>query len=161
MVLRGRSHSAHCVGFSVAALIALMKAVAAITRAKLGEHLAGETRDEGCRNEHRHQHQRDADHRPHQLVHRLDRRVVTGHAFVDVARHAFHDHDGVVDHDADRQHDAEQGREVDGEAERGHGRERADDGDGDRRGRHQHRPASPAGRSRSRSAPARQPRSGS
>ena len=33
------------------------------------------------------------------------------HAALDVAGHALDDHDRVVDDDADRQHDAEQGRE--------------------------------------------------
>ena len=35
---------------------------------ELGEHLAGQAGHEGGRQEHRHQHQRDADHRPEQLA---------------------------------------------------------------------------------------------
>ena len=106
---------------------------------ELGEHLAGQAGHEGGRDEHRHQHQGDADHRPDQLLHRLDRRVVGRHAALDMARHALDDDDRVVDHDADRQHDAEQRGEVDGEAERRHGGEGADDGDRDRGRRHQRR----------------------
>ena len=54
---------------------------------------------------------------------------MTRHLPLDVFRHALDDDDRIVDHDADGEHDAEQGRQVDGEAERRHRREGADDGD--------------------------------
>ena len=98
---------------------------------ELREHVAGEAGNEGRRQEHRHQDQGDADDRAEQFVHRLDRGVVAGEALFDIFGHALDDDDGVVDHDADRQHDAEQGREVDGIAERRHPREGADDRDRD------------------------------
>jgi hypothetical protein len=40
-----------------------------------------------------------------------------------MARHALHYHDRIVHDDADRQDDSEQGRKIDAEAQRGHGRE--------------------------------------
>ena len=106
---------------------------------ELREHLAGQAGQEGGRQEHRHQHQGDADHGSEQLVHCLDRGVVGRHAPFDVMGDTLDDHDRIVDHDADRQHDAEHGRGVDREAQRGHGGEGADDRHGDRGRRHQHR----------------------
>ncbi len=105
---------------------------------ELGEHLAGQAGQEGRRQEYRHQHQGDADDRPEQLVHRLDRRVVGRHTSFDVMGDTFDDHDRIVDHDTDRQHDAEHGCRVDGESERRHGREGANDRHGNRRRGHQH-----------------------
>ena len=103
-------------------------------------HAPGQTRQEGGREEHRHQHQGDADDRPEQLAHGGARRLASGHALLDIVDRALDHHDGIVHHDADRQHDREQGGEVDGETERGHGGEGADDGDRHRRCRYQHRP---------------------
>jgi hypothetical protein len=60
------------------------------------------------------------------------------HAALDIVRGALDHHDRVVDDDADRQHDREQRREVNGEAERPHGGESANDGDRHGRRRHQH-----------------------
>ena len=102
-------------------------------------HASRESRQERGRQEHRYQHQRDADDRPEQRIHRLDRGVMAGHALLDVVRRALHDHDGVVDHDADGKYDGEKGGQVDGEAEQGHRRKGADDGDRHGGRRHQHR----------------------
>ena len=55
----------------------------------------------------------------------------------DVVCGALHDDDCVIHHDADRQHDGKQGRKVDGEAKRRHGREGADDRYRHGRRRHQ------------------------
>ena len=104
---------------------------------KLWEHLAAQPGHEGRRQEHRHQHQRDADDRPEQLAHRLDRGVVARHALFDVFRDPLDDDDRVVDDDADRQDQREQGRQVDRESERRHAGEGADDRDRHRRRRHQ------------------------
>ncbi len=106
---------------------------------ELREHLAGETGHESGGNEHRHEHERDADNRAEEFVHRPYCGVVAGESFLDIFRDAFDDHDGVVDHNADGKHDAEERREIDGEAQRRHRRERADDGDRHRRRRHQDR----------------------
>ena len=132
-----RSHKAHWVGFSVAALTALISAVTAMTSAnwanmlpvRPGTNAAGRNTAISTRVM--------PTTGPNQVVHRLDGRVVPGHALLDVFRHPLDDDDGVVDDDADRQHDAEQSREVDGEAERGHAGEGADDGDRHGRRRHQ------------------------
>ena len=105
---------------------------------ELREHLAGEARDECGGQEHRHQHEGDADDRPEQLVHGLDRRLLRRQAPLDVMRRALDHHDGIVHDDADRQHDREQRRQVDRESERRHGRKRADDGDRHRGHGHQH-----------------------
>ncbi len=99
----------------------------------------GQSGQERRRQEHRDQDQRDADDRREQRIHRRDRGVMAGHALFDIVRRALDHDDGIVDHDADREHDRKQGRQIDGEAERGHRRERADDGDRHGGRRHQHR----------------------
>ncbi len=104
---------------------------------ELREHVAGEAGHEGRGQEHRHQHQGDADDGAEQFVHRLDRGRDAGHALFDIFGHALDDDDGVVHDNADGEHDAEQGREVDGEAERRHGGEGADDRDRNRGRRHE------------------------
>ena len=101
-------------------------------------HLPGQAREERRGNEHRHQHQRDADDRAEQFVHRLDRGVVAVQAALDIVGGPLHHDDGVVHHDADGEHDREQGRQIDGEAERPHPGKRADDRDRHGGGRHQH-----------------------
>ena len=50
----------------------------------------------------------------------------------DIFGHALDNDDSVVDDNADREHDAEQSRQVDGEAERRHAGEGADDRDRNR-----------------------------
>ena len=76
---------------------------------ELREHLAGEAGDEGSGQEHRHQHERDADHRPGDLVHGLDRRFARRQMVcVDMVGRVLDDDDGVVDNDADRQHQTEE-----------------------------------------------------
>ncbi len=135
-----RSQSAHCVGFRVAALIALMSAVAAITSANCryicpvspGRKAAGMKTDistsvmpmTG----------------PSSWSIALDGSVVRREPAFDMRGRALDDHDRVVDHDADREDDREQGGEVDREAERVHRREGADDRHRHRRRRHEHRP---------------------
>jgi len=93
----------------VAALIALMSAVAAITRAnwaniwpvRPGTKAAGMNTDISTR---------VMPMTAQQLVHGLMAAVVGRQAALDMTRDALDDDDGVVDHDADRQHDAEHGR---------------------------------------------------
>ena len=105
---------------------------------ELRVHAPGQPGQERGREEHRHQHQGDADDRPEQLAHGAARRLASGHALLDVVDGAFDHDDRVVDDDADRQHDREQSGEVDREAERRHGSKGADDGDRHGGGRHQH-----------------------
>ncbi len=62
------------------------------------------------------------------------------HASLDVARHGFHNDDGVIDDDADREHNSEESRQIDGKSERGHSSECADDCDGNCRGRNKRCP---------------------
>ena len=76
---------------------------------ELREHLPAQTGYKGRRQKHRHQHQGDADDRPEQFIHRLDRGVVSGHALLDIFRHALDDDDRVIDDDADRQDTARTG----------------------------------------------------
>ena len=85
---------------------------------------------EGQRQKDRRKDQRDADNRPADLLHGLDRGITWRQAFFghdpfDV----LHDHDGVIDQDADGQHHAEQGHHVDREAEYAHHGQRADQTD--------------------------------
>ena len=68
---------------------------------ELRVHAAGETGQKSRRQEHRHQHQRDADDRGQQHLHGADRGVMPVHAALDVVRRSFHHDDGVIDHDAD------------------------------------------------------------
>ncbi len=107
---------------------------------ELRVHLACQAGQEGRGQEHRHQHQRDADNRAHQRIHGGDRGVVAGHALLDIVRGALDDDDGIVDDNADREHDGEQRREIDREPHRRHRSEGTDNGHRHRRGRHQHRP---------------------
>ena len=58
-------------------------------------------------------HQRDADDRADQIVHRPAGRLAAGNPLLDIARDALDDDDRVVDDDADRQHDGEQRRQID------------------------------------------------
>ena len=106
---------------------------------KLPIELSGQSRQEGGGDEHRHQHQRDADDRTYQLVHRLLCGLAARHALLDIARDAFDDDDRVVDDDADRQHDGEQRREIDRKAKRRHRSEGADDRHRNGRRRNEHR----------------------
>ena len=53
---------------------------------ELPVELPGEPRQEGRRDEDRHQHQRDAEHRAGQVVHRPPRRLAAGQPALDVAR---------------------------------------------------------------------------
>ena len=101
--------------------------------------LSGEARQKGGGNEHRHEHQRDAEHRARQVVHRPGRRLAAGQPLLDIARDFLDDHDRVVDHDSDRQHEGEQGRQIDGKAQRRHGGESADQRHRHRRRGHKHR----------------------
>ena len=61
-------------------------------------------------------------------------------AFLDVNRGVFDNDDGVVHHDADGQNQGEQGHQIDGEAQQGHGGKRPDDGHRHGGGRDQHGP---------------------
>src|SRR5215471_12328736 len=78
-----RSHKAHCVGLSVAALTALISAVTAITNANCaniwplnpGTKAAGKNTAISTS---------DADDWAEQFAHRLDRGVVAGHALLDI-----------------------------------------------------------------------------
>ncbi|MNO65045.1 hypothetical protein D3C76_557850 [compost metagenome] len=101
-------------------------------------HLSGKTAEEANRNEHRTEHQYDGDDRPGHLFHRLDRRftgseLLRAHHTLDVLQH----HDGIVHHDTNGQHQAEQGQQVDGEAQRIHPGEGADQRNRNRQDRDQ------------------------
>ncbi len=99
--------------------------------------LACQPWQESRREKNRHQNQRDADNGTEQFAHGFDRGFAPGHARFDVARHAFHDDNRVVDNDADDKHKREQRREVDGEAKRGHRCKSPDDGNRHRGRGHQ------------------------
>ncbi len=107
---------------------------------ELPVELSGEAREKGGGNEHRHEHERDAEDRTCQVVHRPARGLAAGQPLLDIARDALDDDDRVVDHDPDRQHEGEEGRKVDRETQRRHGGERADQSDRNGGRRHEHRP---------------------
>ncbi|KWT85151.1 hypothetical protein APY03_3954 [Variovorax sp. WDL1] len=90
--------------------------------------LAGEPADEGQRNEHGHQRERDGDDGPGHFPHRTVGGIAWRQARLDVALHVLHHHDGVVHHDADGQHQPEKRERIDREAQQVQHREGADDG---------------------------------
>ena len=76
----------------------------------------------------------DRDERAADLLHRLDGRLLRREAtLLHVPLDVLDDDDGVVDHHAYGEHDAEEGQEVEGEAEGKHAGESADEGDNYRR----------------------------
>ena len=83
-----RSQSAHCVGLSVTALIALIEPWWR-SPWRIEPHLAGKPGQEGGGKKYRHQHQSDAEDGAVSSRHRLDRGVVARHAPLDIARHRF------------------------------------------------------------------------
>ena len=105
---------------------------------KLTEHLPSDARQEGRRQKHRGQHQRDPQDRPGELAHRLDGSLLGTEPFLDIARGVLDDHDGIVDHNADRQNQCKKRHQIDGKSERCHRRETANDGHRNRDRRHQH-----------------------
>ena len=107
---------------------------------ELPVELSGEPRQESRGNEHGHQHQRDAEDRTGEIVHRPSGGLAAGQPTLDVTRDAFDNDDRVVDHDADRQHQGEQRREIDRKTQRRHRGEGADQRDRHRGRGHEHRP---------------------
>ena len=93
--------------------------------------LPGDAAEEGGRNEHGGQHERDRDQRGADLVHGDARGLRRRQPLAQLALDVLDDDDCVVDDDADGEHEAEQRQHVDGEAEPLHHREGADERDGD------------------------------
>ena len=79
--------------------------------------LPGDPGDEGGRDEDRRQDDGDGDDRAGYLLHRLERRLLGGHAVLDVVLHRLDNDDGVIDDQADGQYHAEEREGVDGKAE--------------------------------------------
>ena len=107
---------------------------------ELLEELSGNAAQEGCRHEHRAEHQRDRDQRAADLLHGLERRLAPAHTELEMSLDILDHHDGVVDHDADREDQTEQRQIIDRESERGHHREGADQRHRDRDDRDDRRP---------------------
>ena len=84
---------------------------------KLAKHLPRDPRQKRRRQKHRGQHQGDSQHRPGQLAHRLDRRILGSQTLLDIAGGVLDDDDGVVDHDADGQDQGEERHQIHREAE--------------------------------------------
>ena len=78
---------------------------------------SGDARDEGCRHEDGRENQGDTDDRAGELFHGLSSRIFGSQTLLDVALHAFDDHNGIVHHQADGQHQPEHRERIDGEAE--------------------------------------------
>ena len=89
-------------------------------------HLSGEAAEEGDRDEHGREDQRDADDRSRDFLHRLDGRFLRVQPVLDVVHHRLDHDDGVVDDDADGEHEAEHRQRVHREAEHREEDERAD-----------------------------------
>jgi len=94
---------------------------------ELAEEPPGNSGDEHAGEEHRGQNQADGHQRPRDFGHRLVGRGPRSQAALDVMLGGLDDHDRVIDHDADGQDQAEERERIDGEAQGGHGGERADD----------------------------------
>ena len=86
-----------------------------------------EAADQGWRNEHRAQHQRDRDDGAADLVHRAVCGLAWRAPFLDRAFHVFDDHDRVIHDNADGEHQREQRERVQRKAEHLQCRQRADD----------------------------------
>ncbi len=91
-------------------------------------HHPGHAAHEGDRQEHGAEHQHDGDHGAGDLLHGEDGSLLGGalllaHDPLDVLQH----HDGVIHHDTDGEHHAEQGQQVDGEAQHQHTGEGTDE----------------------------------
>ncbi len=102
---------------------------------------AGRPAEEGHRQEHCRQHERDRDQRDLQLLHRLDRRLARRHAgiFFHQALDILDHDDRVIDEQADRERQPEQGERVDAEPEQIKNAEGAEQYDGHRDRGDQHR----------------------
>ena len=72
---------------------------------------------ESHRHEHRHQNQCRGDQGADQFAHAVQSCLAGAHATLEILRHRFNHHNGVIDDKAGRQHKAEQGELVDGETE--------------------------------------------
>ena len=125
---RGLSSRAARAGLSVSELKAEIIVEIAIVRANCRKNWPVMPRDKRAGHEHRRQHQANRDHRPGDLLHRLDGRIAGAQAVLDVVLDRLDDHDGVIDHDADGQHQTEQRQIVQAEAHDRHDGEGADDG---------------------------------
>ena len=98
----------------------------------------GRAAEERHRQEHRRQHQTDADQRPGDFLHRAQSGVARRQAFLaHDAFDIFHHHDGVIDQKADHQHQCEQGQGIDGIAHHRQHTEGAQQHHRHRHGRHQ------------------------
>ena len=67
--------------------------------------------------EDRREDQRDADHRPGDLLHRLRRCIDRRHPFLDMTLDRLHDHNRVIHDQANGEHEREQRQRVDREAQ--------------------------------------------
>ena len=105
--MRGRSHIAASAGDSVSALNAEISTEIAIVMANCLFKLPWMPPMNADRDEHRRQDQRDADDRPRDFLHRLQRRVARRHALFDVMLHRLDDDDRVVDDEADGEDETE------------------------------------------------------
>ncbi|MGY4328164.1 hypothetical protein ACVWWG_002581 [Bradyrhizobium sp. LB7.2] len=99
---------------------------------ELLKELSGNTAQERGRDEYRAQHQRDRHQCAADLLHGLQRGVAPAYAVLEMSLDILDHHDGVVDHNADGENETEQREIVDGEAERRHHREGADQRDRNR-----------------------------
>ncbi len=123
---------------------------------------AGRAAEEGHGQEHRGQHQADADQGAGDFLHALEGGVAGRQPFLmHDALDILHHHDGVVDQKADHQHQREQGERVDGIADRGQHAEGAQQHHRHGDGGNQAWRASSAGRCTSPAPPARWLRSAS
>ena len=93
---------------------------------------ARQAAEEGDRDEHGGQDQRDADDGPDTSSIALIGGLARLHAVLDVVHHRLDDHDRVVDDDADGEHQAEHRERVHAEAEQREEDERAEERDRDR-----------------------------
>ena len=86
------------------------------------------------------EHQGDGDHRPGDLLHGLEGRLLGREAVLDVVLHRLHHHDGVVHHESDGEHQAHEGDRVDGKPQEGKHGEGPDQRNRHRQRRDQGRP---------------------
>ena len=101
---------------------------------------AGDATHDGHRDEDRHHHQGGGDDRRGHLFHGGLGGLFGRHPLFDFDLDRLHHHDGVVHDDTDGQHQAQQGQDVDGEADQGKGHEGGQQGNRNGDGGDQCRP---------------------
>ena len=125
--LRGRNSIAESAGLNVSALIAERMTEIETGDRELLIQAAGDARNERGRHEDRREHERDADDRAGDFLHRAQRRVARRQAVLDVMLDRLDHDDRIIDDETDREHETEERERIDAKAEKRKEHERANE----------------------------------